>query len=447
MGGIVLLLVLATVFAYKCSGRKKATINASSRVVRVVAPGDTNPIRNGDLVEKHSASETSTLQGRPPAHKDGQFYNSRGVTVQERGHLAGLQQRSNGLPAHGGGQRGLDFPAPPVRHKSSPEALEPNYPNHHQGILPTPADQVELSHRASLRDGERTCEGDDGQIDRCLSYYMKRHTRASMHPDTTLDLPSPLPRRISAASPAPETQDRVMRRSFKFPKTANLLEKIRRSQIRLNEEALAQARKEGHRISRPTSQARSSVQGAQAGILSPFSDETEASRNDVSDSFGSTAVAEPTGQNLPAHWRSSATLNRTGAACGGANDQDVLGSSPAVSEPHSAFEYADYYDSYLPHTSIRLQPADDGDVEDDFALPWQNHSPCRSSALSPRLSSSVSMRQRSATFSQASPLAWPRSANTDTTADGGALRHTQSHLSAVADPQRGSPQADEVIRF
>lgn len=285
----------------------------------------------------------------------------------------------------------------------------------------------------SLREAETTFEGgDDTQIDRCLSYYMKRRTVTSMHPEAPSALPSPLPPDLD--HPPSPSQNSALRRSFKFAKTANLLEKIRRSQIRLNDEALSKARSEGFRFSRAPDARVVTEEPCPSSASSANS--TEATKYDVSSSFSPENL---TGAKIPAHWRPHSHLQKGKTPAIG--DQDNLGSSPA-SEPHSAFEYAEYYDTYLPgavHTSGRAALTAN-DAEDGYALPWSNHSPCRSSALSPRRSENASMRQRSATFSQGSPLAWPESASLET--DDAA---SKSHLSGVS--CRESAQVDEVIRF
>lgn len=468
-GGVVLLLVLLTVIACKCSNRKKTTAKEN--------PGATsrNEIQNGmssvrmaDLMTKHTdyAYRSSSVKShvRTQGYPYLQSNHSKAGSEEEHVSLAILQQQSTGFPLTRGNIRGLDSIVQPIDYESQQHTLELNQPEVQHGGE-SENDHLSMhSHRASLGDGEKTFEGDDGQIDRCLSYYVKRHTQASIQPDvlpclrsplprdSIPDLPSPLPRHLYMAGESPtlpEAQDRPVRRSFKFPKTANLLERIRRSQIRLNDEALCKAKKEGYRVSRPVShKARTSVQEAPCFNSSPISVGTDASKYDASSSYVSMTRGDPASRKIPAHWRSSSRVQRYVAEASGAADADVLGTSPAVSEPHSAFEYADYYDSYLPgpHTCLRL-PLTSEDVGDGFAVPWQDHSPCRSSALSPRQSTNMSMRQRSATFSLASPLAWPPSATAETSADAAQLRRSKSHLSTVPDIHRESAEVDEVIRF
>ncbi|TKY86094.1 hypothetical protein EX895_004919 [Sporisorium graminicola] len=318
--------------------------------------------------------------------------------------------------------------------------------DHDHNLLPKPR----------TREAETTVEGDDTQIDRCLSYYMKRRTCASMQPETMSALPSPLPQALDNPPSPTRAPTSAARISFtKFAKTANLLEKIRRSQIRLNDEALSKARSEGFRISRAPSHKIMTGREVDEPCPSPasFASRTEATKDDASSSF---SPERQTGTKIPAHQRPHSKLlyqhGETPSAGGG--DQDALGSSPAISEePHSAFEYAEYYDSCLPAaTSPARTPARQAltanDAEDAIVMPWgANHSPCRSSALSPRRSENMSIRQRSATFSQASPLAWPASLSVETDGDAAvAGRGGMGSLSNVS-MQRESAQVDEVIRF
>ncbi|KAJ9478775.1 hypothetical protein PHBOTO_002263 [Pseudozyma hubeiensis] len=209
---------------------------------------------------------------------------------------------------------------------------------------------------------------------------MKRRTTASVPPEALPHLRSPVP--LQQNFVVPHTSAQTTDRTVDFPKTPNLLERIRRSQIRLDEEALSKAKNEGFRLSR---------------MLPP---DGPAEKN--------------------------------------------FGTSPAISEPHSAFEYAEYYDSYLPGAHLSVAPQ--GLSADDPALRWQDHSPSRSSALSPRRSTTVSMRQRSATLSQASPAAWPSSLYVD---DGSkvASRHPSKRRLDLRNSHRDSAQVDEVIRF
>lgn len=269
-------------------------------------------------------------------------------------------------------------------------------PKHQQfvpGQLVNAVERKPLPIRPSIalneeNEGERTMQEDDGQIDRCLSYYMKRNSRspATTSPQAPCDTTEEL-------SPSPT---RKSRRSFAFAKTANLLEKIRRSQIRLDSEAL-QSKLEGSPVPNK-----------------PGSHDATPSKYDHSSSF-----VTPERQALPAHWRSSS--------------RDLYGSSPG----HDAFEYADYYET---HTA----------TQEAFALPWMDQSPCRSSGLSPRQSpcrSSAlsprqsSLRQRSATFGQTD---WSRDDSED---DGGGVRRVMSNLSSVKAKRRSEEEGGEVIRF
>ncbi|SPO25079.1 uncharacterized protein UTRI_02823_B [Ustilago trichophora] len=468
-GGVVLLLVLFTVIACKCSNRKKtAAKEYPDATSKDGIKNGMSSVRTADLMMKHTdyAYPSSSVGShvRTQGYPHLQSNHSKAGSGEDHVSLAIPQERSTGFQLTRGDLRGLDSIAQPIEYGSQQNTLELNQPGVQHGGESENDHLPVHSYRASLGDGEKTFEGDDGQIDRCLSYYMKRHTRASVHPDvlpglrsplprdSIPDLPSPLPRHLHMAggSPTtPEAQDRPDRRSFKFPKTTNLLERIRRSQIRLNNEALSKARKEGYCVSGPVShKARTSVQEASSFNSSPISVGTDASKYDASSSYVSMTRGDPASRKIPAHWRSSSKVQRQLAEASGAADPDVLGTSPAVSEPHSAFEYADYYDSYLPgpHTSLRL-PLTSEDVGDGFAVPWQDHSPCRSSALSPRQSTNMSMRQRSATFGLASPSAWPSDATAETSADAAQLRRSKSHLSTVPDIHRESAEVDEVIRF
>ena len=268
--------------------------------------------------------------------------------------------------------------------------------------------QAGIVRKPSIQEAEITVEGDELQIDRCLSYYMKRRTGASDHdhPEALSNLPSPMPQEMDDPSTLVRTADKSGRRSLKFVKTANLLEKIRRSQIRLNEEALSKAKSEGYRLSvAPSRRSVREIEGAHFSS-SPASTTggTDATKYDVSSSF-TPPRSRAEGPKIPAHWRDSSNIrleHSRNLSLARTGEQDEFSSSP-----HSAFEYADYYEGYLPNarqTSIRLEPA--SEAEDGIALPWQDHSPCRSSALSPRGSTIASVRQRSGTSSQASPMAW-----------------------------------------
>ncbi|SJX66092.1 uncharacterized protein SRS1_13534 [Sporisorium reilianum f. sp. reilianum] len=436
LGGVVLLLALVSLVAYKCSRRKKPAARSKqpSRQPTMQSPWTSRTDLMGSLTDIQYPSykaDDHRQQQWPYLQRD----RSRTASAQEH-----VQVSLPSHPVQGDGFGDTCEKRPePITVMSEQSGVEmaqlsavPHEPfNHHD---------PNLLQGSTMREAETTVEGDEAQIDRCLSYYMKRHTRASMQAEPISALPSPMPRELDF--PPSPTQNSAARRSFKFAKTANLLEKIRRSQIRLNDEALSKAKNEGFRISTLPQRVATLEEERRSSASSTNS--TEATKYDASSSFS----PEKQGAKIPAHWRPHSKLHyQNGQQQSAGAGQDVLGSSPAVSEPHSAFEYAEYYESYLP--AAAPTPAQlaltANDAEDGFAVPWGNHSPCRSSALSPRRSENASIRQRSATFNQVSPLHWPASASVETDSDAGG-RGGKGHLSTVS-MHRESAQVDEVIRF
>ncbi|KAJ1041283.1 hypothetical protein NDA10_003070 [Ustilago hordei] len=413
LGIVVLLLMLGSVLAYKFGHRKKKGAQLRSSAGVISDPSESySPAQGygtGQIVEKVSGLSYGTgLQTENSVRATQERSAEAGMEPQHLSLSMSPPRERDLIAAQGDhGQRSSLKPEGLQQSEQSEPGCQPQLQHQSSGVGP-----LNGGHRSSFKDGERTCEGDDDQIERCLSYYMKRHTRASAKaapvPDASVSL-----HEISEQNAFPQSvRNSLSRRSFKFPKTANLFEKIRRSQLRLNDEALSKARGEDLRIS---------------AALAHTSDSqsTSPSRYDQSCS------------TIPAHWRSSTKLRQ---------DEELDNEITLGSSPHSAFEYADYYDSYLPgpHTSIRLQRPHEDIEEDGFALPWQNNSPCRSSALSPRRSTTtVSVRQRSTSFNQGSPC-WPPSE----ISAGNDSNDRRGHLSHVsANSYRESAEAGEVIRF
>lgn len=413
LGAFILILILGSIVAFKCSQRKKRNAPASL---------------NADVQRAASFSDCQEQGGHVAGRAVDRSFSTYGMSSQLEKPIWAAQGRSAEVALEQGHvsfslspPRSRDLltaendhhPRPPTGQQDlqQDDSTQPGFTMHEQ-VSPCTA-MPSARHEADVEKVERACEGDDNQIDRCLSYYMKRRTCASVQSPPLPAVPAPLPTQHELSTLQSATRDRSSRKSFKFPKTANLFEKIRRSQIRLNDEALSKARGEGLHIS-------------------PVRDRS--SRLDSKDTWPSRY--DQSSSSIPAHWRCSTKLDRSEQL----DDEDVLGSSP-----HSAFEYADYYDSYLPgpYNSAMLQPSQDDFGRPGFGVPWQNDSPCRSSALSPRRSTTVSVRQRSATFSQASPC-WPPSASPA----GHDSSDRRGHLSHVSIQSRAeSMEAGEVIRF
>ncbi|SNX83517.1 uncharacterized protein MEPE_02224 [Melanopsichium pennsylvanicum] len=446
LGGIVLFLVLLMVSAYKCSNRKTAVRkgNAATFSRDATYPATTSTRKIKTMQEEANVAFPMCDQSSQAVHQRTSTDFPRDcLQSSQKKQQAGsaMLQRSPTVvpinPINPINLRSHEFIGIPMDQDARGQNLGPNRSSYSHGGEDMNTDPPELDQSLSHQDEEKTDEGgDDCEIDRCLSYYMKRRTRFSEPSGLIQDLPSPLAQHLNNLTTEFEMKDRASRSSLKFAKTSKLLEKIRRSQIRLNNEALLNARREGYRASKSIHSAdRTDVPESQSYTSSPISVATETSRCDNSEAFTSVKTQGKAGKKIPAHWRSSSKLHRYRDEFGSHNEQAMSDSSPGVSESHSAFEYADYYDSYLPgpHTSVSLQ------VQDGFA--------CRSWALSPRRSENRSARQRSATFSQGSSPAWPQSANLDVAGDLAAMRRTRSHLSSASDIQRQSAEFDDVIRF
>ncbi len=282
-------------------------------------------------------------------------------------------------------------------------------------------------------------DGDDKEIDRCLSYYMKRSTRISLPPVELAEAcePSMLEDNTNSLPPSPVVNRMSTRKSFVFPKTAGLLAKIRKSQIRLNNEALATGSHNDHPLP-VASFDLGHANGSSRSISStmPESDALARGSEEHETTFESLSLGRA-GPDIPSHWRSSTRLRRSFA--GGRDGSNAIDSSPGRSEPHATFEYNDSYENQNPaaHGSPWLGVGL-GDGYDCYSATWQDRSPCRSSALSPRRSMTSTVRQRSATFSQCAPSRSPLFQEND--ADGA---HAASPMSA----RHLSQEANDVIRF
>lgn len=285
-------------------------------------------------------------------------------------------------------------------------------------------------------------DGDEKEIDRCLSYYMKRSTRVSLPPVELAELaeggePSMLEDNTSSLPPSPVVNRMSTRKSFVFPKTAGLLAKIRKSQIRLNNEALAIGSHNDHPLP-VTGFSLDHGNGSSRLMSSTMPDSGAPTRGseEHESTFESLSLGRA-GPDIPSHWRSSTRLRRSFA--GDRDGNAAIDSSPSLSEPHPAFEYNDSYENHTPaaHGSPWLGVGL-GDGYDCYSATWQDRSPCRSSALSPRRSMTSTVRQRSATFSQCAPSRSPLFQEND--ADGA---HAASPMSA----RHLSQEANDVIRF
>lgn len=451
VGAIVLLLFLVTAIVYRrCCYKKQAaktTESVHGEGTEQIRDGHRTIVRSTGSREPESARRaTSSMQNQNlqqsserehiklPLPLDGILAQLTAEAISDQSTRSFSQTHDNTTSADDS-RRGVG------------SQLTGRHPDEQQG-----SKILDFSHRISFKPDEKGCDSEEWQIDRCLSYYLKRHTRSSLHPGTLQEMPSPpLPQPfVAERSPtSTKVQDRFSRKSLKLPKTTNLLEKIRRLQSHRDGDALPQSNKEDGCFLNSYSYApRASFEGQHGFTCSICSPSSKSSEYDASSSYVSSAPQTPVEQAVPIS-RNSYPREHRQDVVNAANELDTLGSSPAVSEPHSAFEYADYYDSYLPgpHASVRLQLTNE-DGEDGLSLPWQNHSPCKTSALSPRHSTSFSLRQRSGTLSLASPLPPPLSTKTDAvSSEGGVAQQAKCHLSQGPGTHRPSSEMDEVIRF
>ncbi|EST05848.2 hypothetical protein PSEUBRA_004894 [Kalmanozyma brasiliensis GHG001] len=342
LGGLMLLLLIIGAVVYWCGHRKKeATKSKTVRFAKGIGNTSAGPTKRPDSSDYPDDESNHSYHTASQGHQ------------REQPPVAKHEQPP--VPVHG--------------------AVQIEMPPHHpmrRRIEPLEADQIQLRDREaatirkpSIEIAEKTADDDDAQIDRCLSYYLKHHRRASNHPDDDIraSLPSQLEMTLSPTKI--DAQDRGDRRSLGFPKTGSLFQKIRRSQIRLNEEALFPAKREARHSSRRVSE-----------TVDTSLRDTASSSYDPSTP---PSIEKVPRINVPLNWRGSSKPHQ--------DERDVQGSPP-----HSAFEYAYMAGSH------RLPFVPD-DAEAAWTPPWQDHSPCRSSALSPRRSGPESVRQRSATHS------------------------------------------------
>lgn len=423
VGGLMLLLLVLSLIACWCRHRKKAT--AKGKAVRF-APGSDKTTEIGAVKQIDFADFPDDA-------------SNRSFHTASQGHhetQPASKQLDNTCPS-----RNSSSSQPLVHRRGDPSESRPLEEAQDECFVGADADKSDCVH--ALQDNEltrdeqvnlqrtedATVDGDELQIDRCLSYYLRHHSRASSFRGADTQDPPPLPdHSYLSHSPAHEgTPDETPRKSLGFTKTGNLLWKIRQSQNRLNEEALFKAK---------------CGDGMDCTTLNGV--ETETQRRG-SDTPSPSILVDQQGQaDVPAHWRSSYQLRPSHKPVSDAGDRDVFGSSP-----HSAFEYADFYDRYMSPSgrsvlSTCLDYADQGS-----ALPWQSNSPCRSSALSPRWSAIGGIRQRSATLSLVSPSRC--TANADgflhATADEEAGSPSGGGLCRASAKQRESEEVGEVIRF
>lgn len=454
VGGLVFVLTLIGVVVYKFRCRKKTTSQNEPDADDGVAnrPPEAWFTTRNELTESPADSKFPSFT---PGSRERQLAQRNSIAeclekASRQEHASVVSNRSNPIPGIELAERGqvnsatLDLPSVTLPEHPIIQQQEPK--TNSENLFPCPEG---TPHRFGLHDAEITVEGEEAQIDRCLSYYMKRvSAEAPSNPRSPLTQDRDFATKLAPPlDPDPDPDNSGRRSMIKFTKTANLLEKVRRSQIRLNDEALAKAKMEGFRLSRfSTHRVESSKASSETFIPS------EASRYDISSSSVSIQRQTEVQHNITDHWRYSSKSHHEGKHVSGElGNSDVLESSPGFSEPHSAFEYADYYDGYMTETnlSVRYGPTTDS-PDEGFTVPWQNDSPCRSSALSPRASTTVSMRQRSATITHGSPLTRPQKDSWDANSkDAEAMVHrSSSHpLSTVIDLQRESAMVDEVIRF
>lgn len=422
---MLLLLVLSLVACW-CGHRKKAA--ARGKAVRFAQSSDTtgiNAMKQIDFAEYPDDASNRSFHTASQGHHEVQPA-SKQVEPARPSRDSTSSERS----AH---ERGGILQARPLEVAQDAFSV---------GADAGTSDRGQLLHKSELtRDvqvelqptEDATIEGDELQIDRCLSYYLRHRSRASSFRGADTQDPPPLPdNSYLSRSPA---RDETPRKSLGFAKTGNLLRKIRRSQIRLNEEALSKAKCDRGGDCRALSAVEVDSPRRCSGITSP---------SEYDPSTPSILVDHQGQADVPAHWRSSYQIRPTHKSASDAGDPDVFGSSP-----HSAFEYADFYDRYMSPSGRSVQSIGLGYEYQGSALPWQSNSPCRSSALSPRWSAIGGVRQRSATLSLVSTSKW--GANADgllhATADEAAGSRPGSGFRRASAKQRESEEVGEVIRF